>query len=409
MLSRAVSTLFRALVVLGFIGSSGAAFAQEFSRVDFFQGSLVNSGRVVGLGGAFVSVAEGGDGYLSNPAAFANRLHHHAHEWWDWDFALSSVRFLPEDETDLDRSGLPAEYSSSDRVYLGLNFYIERHGFGLFILNQTQSLNEMPNNPSTRANYHQNLAGLGYAYSFLDGDLVAGISLMGGSAELYGLDDQGKPKELADATIDEGSGFHYGILWAPCGHNYRVGASYRTAILVGEAKLDEASGRSAENDGVGTLIPNELYIPWEASFGASTTFGPRSYNPCPSFGTIEERKCKAPADRRYLLLSADLILTGATPKGIGMRSFLAGTTQRSGEHISLSPRFGAEAEILNNRLIVRSGSYYEPSRFSHSSGRMHLTGGVDMRLSLIWDWRIGFSVDTAKNYLNAGLGLGFWH
>jgi len=33
----------------------GSARAQEFSRVDFFQGSLVNSGRVIGLGGAFIS------------------------------------------------------------------------------------------------------------------------------------------------------------------------------------------------------------------------------------------------------------------------------------------------------------------------------------------------------------------
>ena len=409
MLSRAVSTLCRALVLLGFIGSSGAAFAQEFSRVDFFQGSLVNSGRVVGLGGAFVSVAEGGDGYLSNPASFANRLHHHAHEWWDWDFALSSVRFLPEDEMDLDRSGLPAEYSSSDRVYLGLNFYIERHGFGLFILNQTQSLNQMPNNPSARANYQQNLAGLGYAYSFLDGDLVAGISLMGGSAELYGLDDQGKPKELADATIDQGSGYHFGILWAPCGLDYRVGAAYRTPITVGESKTDELSVDATTDQGIGSGIPNELFIPWELSIGGSTSFGPRAYNACPSFGGSSAREEKQPSDRRYILLSADLVITGEAPRAIGMRSFLAGTQQPSGESLSLSPRLGAEAEVLDNRLVLRSGTYFEPSRFSHSSGRMHLTGGVDIRLSLIWDWRVGFSIDAAQNYLNAGLGLGFWH
>src|SRR5262245_59953705 len=43
------------------------------TRLDLVRGPLLTSSRIMGLGGAFVAVAEGIDGVHLNPAAFANR------------------------------------------------------------------------------------------------------------------------------------------------------------------------------------------------------------------------------------------------------------------------------------------------------------------------------------------------
>jgi hypothetical protein len=92
-----------------------------------------------------------------------------------------------------------------------------------------------------------------------------------------------------------------------------------------------------------------------------------------------------------------------------VESFLLSDTERSGEQTSLSPRVGIEAEVVPNFLAVRLGSYYEPSRFVRS-GRPHLTGGADVNaIELWWEWKVGVSVDLAEEYVNVGLGVGFWH
>ena len=104
-----------------------------------------------------------------------------------------------------------------------------------------------------------------------------------------------------------------------------------------------------------------------------------------------------------------MVVTGSSPNAIGVRSFLAKSHQPTGEHLSLSLRFGMEWEAIDNLLVVRGGSYYEPSRFENMGGRIHGTAGFDVRLPALWDWRIGFSMDAANDYVNAGLGVGFWH
>ena len=76
--------------------------------VDAAQGPLTGSTRVIGLGGAFVAIAEGRDGVAVNPASVAVRS---AYSWnrWDYgfglDFAIGS--WLPE--TDFLNQGETAE------------------------------------------------------------------------------------------------------------------------------------------------------------------------------------------------------------------------------------------------------------------------------------------------------------
>ena len=64
--------------------------------------------------------------------------------------------------------------------------------------------------------------------------------------------------------------------------------------------------------------------------------------------------------------------------------------------------------MVERWVAVRGGTYVEPSRFEPTA-RIHGTAGVDLRVPLVWDWRLSITIDGATQYLNGGLGLGFWH
>ena len=50
-----------------------ARAADPAYQLEVFQGPVVSSQRVVGMGGAYIGLAEGVAGHLDNPAAFAVR------------------------------------------------------------------------------------------------------------------------------------------------------------------------------------------------------------------------------------------------------------------------------------------------------------------------------------------------
>jgi len=121
--------------------------------------------------------------------------------------------------------------------------------------------------------------------------------------------------------------------------------------------------------------------------------------------------------RRYLLLSADALLIGATEDGVGLESFLSQVRQVSGQHPSIGVRFGAEGEPIQNLVKLRVGSYLEPSRFADTMARFHATMGLDLRL-FAWnvfglvdefDLRVTAALDLAERYRNFGFSVGIWH
>ncbi|HLU65845.1 MAG TPA: hypothetical protein VKZ63_06190, partial [Kofleriaceae bacterium] len=125
-------------------------------------------------------------------------------------------------------------------------------------------------------------------------------------------------------------------------------------------------------------------------------------------------------DERYLLLAADLVVTGHVPHGHGVEAFSRMQLQPSGRDVGVSPRLGAEYEWLPGRLRVRGGSYWEPSRFRDPRGedvrgRLHLTLGLDVRIWQFCFWneryrlRLSVTGDGADGYGNGGLSIGFWH
>ncbi len=360
-------------------------------NVDFFQGPIVSSHRVVGLGGAYVSVGYGADGHLVNPAAFALRDPFGADDYFDWDATLSWLG-ATRDDVDLTQSGRGGAF---DEVFFwqgGGHLKLGRHGFGVHAVTQRWKVRVRVNGELTDALYRQNFGGPGYAFNWMQGELVCGLVPFAGKAAIV-VDD-------VDLVSVEGGGLLTGCIWGPFDAPWRLGATLRTPVVGVEAAGDpeSTSGR----------VPDGIAIPAELTWGGSVMFGPRRYNVRPTFGYGEDPPARSLA-RRYVLLSADLVLTGATPDAFGVESFLEHDLQRSGKKPTIGARAGAESEVIANRLALRAGSYFEPSRFERTVGRMHATAGADLRISVVWDLRLSTSLDVAPDYLNWGLGLGFWH
>ncbi len=117
-------------------------------------------------------------------------------------------------------------------------------------------------------------------------------------------------------------------------------------------------------------------------------------------------------DRRYMLVALDVVVNGSAPQGaVAPGSYAIEQLHTSGSEPTLSVHAGADAEIWNNRLVVRGGGYLEPARIEGSESRIHGTMGLDIRLFKLWLWqlRAGASIDAARRYLNWGIGIGFWH
>jgi len=125
-------------------------------------------------------------------------------------------------------------------------------------------------------------------------------------------------------------------------------------------------------------------------------------------------------ERFHVLLTSSLVVTGPAHEAVGIESFLERTTQRSGASLSYSPRIAIETETVPNWLQLRAGSYLEPSRFpsNRDGARVHGTLGFDQKL-FPWavfglyeahtHWRIGGSLDAARNYFGWSVAIGVWH
>jgi hypothetical protein len=122
--------------------------------------------------------------------------------------------------------------------------------------------------------------------------------------------------------------------------------------------------------------------------------------------------------REKILVSAAVKVTLPTVDGVGLESFLRQEVERSGEKVTASPRLGVESEVIPGYLLLRGGSYLEPSRFRTGTSRFHGTGGLDVRIPIEWSvfglldddttFRVGGAVDGAPRYFGWAVSAGIW-
>ncbi len=139
-------------------------------------------------------------------------------------------------------------------------------------------------------------------------------------------------------------------------------------------------------------------------------------------GRAEDRYAALPRPRMLLLLS--ILVSGPADRGVSLERFLAQDVDDvpdgpgiggSGASVNFSPRFGIEVEPIARWLTLRSGSYYEPSRFG-GVGRQHFTFGAQAKLfetdvwglAPLYAWGAIAAVDLAPRYQSLSLSLAIY-
>lgn len=395
----------------------------EGTTIDTTRGPISGSTRRVGLGGAFVSIADDTEGVAINPASSALRLPS-SFSQWDFGLGLDAAigAWLPKN--DLYNQGQSEGSGKSTAVFGSLAAVIYNGHLGVGVAAEAQS------NAASRTDEAQGVSStLGanfgvvhanVAYGFFRGQLLlgAGPRFIGMS---FDRDDSGG--KLGSAGV----GYEAGLLVKPTLAQYRVAAAVKAPISA-TVPTEDAS-RSAV-----------VHVPWEVSLGFAYQLGKRALNPpflsaeelarsrisatdWPSEAEIEraqrdlfELYQKQP--RWYLLISAELELAQGDGDHVGVERYWTeqGTASRSQPIVS--PRIGLESEVVPHILRLRAGSYYESERVNLTPSRVHGTGGLDVRL-FRWNmfgliepfdyWQLSLAADAARAYLNTSLSMGIWH
>lgn len=400
--------------------------ASEASEVtvDTGRARIAGGTRFIGLGGAFVAIAQDTEGVAVNPAGSAVRM---PYSWSSWDYGLGADlaigNWLPKNNF-YNRPQVEGDVGSKTALFGSVSALINYEHFGLGLSAEAQR------NAATRSDQALGISSnltasfgvvhAGMAYGFFDGQLQlgAGPRFVGVTFDRRG----GGASVLSSAGV----GYEAGFILKPVLAQYRVGASVKAPV---NARLPSDVGE----------LPETVHVPWEVAFGAAYQFGTPRLNP--RFVTAREvaqrktpgRKPSAPelaraetqlydnydkAERFYVLLSAELALLQGTHGHAGFEQYWSRGAGRSLGGVIFSPRLGAESEVVPHILRLRAGTYYEPPLIEGVRGRLHGTGGLDVRL-FDWNvfgllgrvnyWRLSLAGDGAREYLNTVVSIGFWH
>jgi hypothetical protein len=388
--------------------------------VDATRGPIVGSTRRIGLGGAFVAVADDTEGVAINPASTAVRLPYSFQDWnvgFGLDVAVGA--WLPKNDVYNQGNSASQDQAKADKstaLFGSLALLVNYRHFGVGISAEAQrnAASRSQQTPGIDTNFAANfgMVHMNVAYGYLDGQL-----LLGAGPRLIGVsfDRTGSSGVLGTAGV----GYEGGVLIKPIRQRYRIAATVKSPI---NAQLAAEPG----------VAPSTLHVPWEVAFGAAYQFGPRALNPRLVTAQEVARRStggREPTDaeldhaaqelferyqarqRWYLLLSTELsVIQGGGPVGL--------SGQTAMDRPVISPRLGLESEVIPHYLRLRAGSYYEPALIAGTQSRVHGAGGLDVKL-FKWSvfgllapfdyWQLSLGADAARAYLNTAFSIGIWH
>lgn len=440
--------------------------------VDLFQGPTLASARITALAGAYTAVAEGAEGIPFNPAAASVRFPYST-TYVDWDITGGLTLPTSVKGTDFDNNGDNTfGKGQQDFFFASFGGYIQ---YGHLALGAMVSLQNygIRQNPLLRIVQPQptepgappvpdkatDLVDVRFfkidpvaSYGFFEDQLHVGAGIraiyLQFAGNLADVDTNGSLKDNAKQTdlfTNYALGVQGGVLWTPYHLPLRLGGAVRSPLAATEGQF--GGGFKAEPNGDiragNTYLPRRADLPWEVEGGAAFQLWERPLNiqwqdedavPEPDTERWRRRndnQIEPPykAARRMLkqryreiprqkvLLTTSALLSGAVANAVGVESMLTGKLERSGQTLSLTLRGGVEAEVIPYWLVLRAGSYLEPSRFRHSSSRLHGTGGFQVRL-FKWDafgltdpgtvWRLSTAIDVARDYFAWSIGAGMF-
>lgn len=289
--SVALGSWFLARPALAQLTANSTPIKTSHYAVDLYQGNVLASTRVIGMGGAYVAIAEGVEGSFYNPAAPAVRLSwSRRHVDYDLGAGMTfpgTLRSSDYFNSGADRTSL-ATSNSKEFVFFDAEGHLQigPWGFGSGIALQQYGLNRETSNTGAqvdqlRAQFFVVL--LQVARATADGQLVVGVGLR--PTGLNVIDENPAPGAPSTLFTTAGMGYSAGLLWRPIDAPFRVGASVNSAVhtrasLSSAIALDDAGNRVISPGTVDELyIPERVGLPWELNFGVATQLGSRPFNP----------------------------------------------------------------------------------------------------------------------------------
>ena len=381
-------------------------------RLYFNSGALLGSSRVVGLGGAYVGIAEGAAGFPSNLSALAQRSPSLERDW-DLGVTLSwlDLPFTGTKRRDVDNDGL-ADESVANRQLLGaLMLQYKRFGIGFLWRNSRTgyclTLGCRGEGEQLRVSLTQSV--LAGSVAFGQDDFILALGIFSAQASFSELGDESWRYGDTGVAVD--------MLYRPHGRPYRIGVAVRPEVVAGWRRDDGQSPFIA-----GRQIYAAVVSPAVLSLGASWRLGEGAhrYNRLSPAARrqlqVEGDDLPVPAEEprdalagRWLI-TAQVDLISSVSNAVPARSF-ASTAEPVlvGDTALFQPRVGAEWDAFPGLLRLRAGTWLEPSPFPERNPRPHLTGGLELFVLRYWeDWSINASFDLASRYSNWGISIGFW-
>jgi hypothetical protein len=392
----------RLLAVAAVAIAARSASAQPITNreyaIELYEGVAIGDASLTGMGGAGAARVNGSAGVLINASAPAVRRTTDNDTWsWDYHFDFLTGRF----STDYDNNGQVADAAEGARLFTaGIAF--RRHTWSFaFTLTQQDS----PLDGTEPLLVASTLRGKLVVAKWLDDwDLAVGAGIQSVGFQL-GVEDARQP--LFDLT---GAGLIGGATWLPRGRSVRAAVALESRIISSEVTPGGCDPNMCQADpddpnSTAYILPNEVESPGRVIVGMAYRWAATPWN--------QQVKAKF-RDEFSVTVTGDLIVTGSSTNGHGIEAFAQQELQRSGAHVTVSPRAGVEVEAIPGRLRLRAGSYWEPERFDNVRGRAHGTFGVELRALEFSLWgirrgRLGSTFDIARRYRNIGLSVGFWH
>ncbi len=264
--------------------SEGERILTNDYGIDLYQGAVLSANRVIGLGGAFVAIADGTEGQAMNPAATAARTPY-SYGHFDYDAAAGITFPSSIKNTDFWNSGSRTELPKSEGLnFLFLNLALQlqfgRWGMGLSTDFQRYSLRRgVETTPGAEKDRLLGSIAIGHlqvAHSFVDGQLLLGIGLR--TTGLSVTKETGNLLGSQELFSTVGTGFETGFIWRPTDWQIRVGGAYRAGFNTRASP--ESTFVLYEDDLANRLyLPSRVTLPWDANVGFAAQLGPRPLNP----------------------------------------------------------------------------------------------------------------------------------
>lgn len=300
-LALCISVLATPRVAWATLPAEGERIDTNDYSIDLYQGPVLSANRVIGLGGAFVAIADGVEGSALNPAATAARTPW-SYGHFDWDAGVGITFPSGIRNTDFWNSGRPTNLPRTDSLNflffnLALQLQFGRWGFGLSTDFQRYSLRrgEAPSEDVQRDRLAAQIAigHLQVAHSFADGQFLLGVGMRTTGLSVTKENNTSIASQDLFSTV--GTGFETGFIWRPTDWQIRIGGAYRGGFNT-QAAPESQTFILYPDDPIDRLyLPTRVTLPWDLNIGFAAQLGPRPLNP----RWVDPSSVLAPM-RRYL-------------------------------------------------------------------------------------------------------------